>query len=195
MNAIKTTVAFAIGAAFATSALAQNADSIVQRDVNQQTRIEQGLKSGQLSTGEASQLERGEARIERTEARDLSKGPLTQQEKTQINHMQNAESRAIYQDKHNGIVGNPNSASSQRMQADVQRNVNQQRRVEQGLRSGSLTNREAGHLERGQAHVNQKEARAGRDGYVGAREQHQIQGAENRQSSRIYAAKHDGAHR
>ena len=195
MNAIKTTVAFAIGAAFATSAFAQNADSIVQRDVNQQTRIEQGLKSGQLSTGEASQLEHGEARIERTEARDLSKGPLTQQEKSQINRMQNNESHAIYQDKHNGTVGNPNSASSQRMQADVQRNVNQQQRIEQGLRNGSLTNRETGRLERGQAHVDQKEARAGRDGHVGAGEQRQIQRAENRQSGRIYAAKHNAVQR
>jgi len=37
----------------------------------------------------------------------------------------------------------PNSASSKRMQADAQRDVNQQERIEQGVRSGELTKKEA----------------------------------------------------
>jgi hypothetical protein len=88
-------------------------------------------------------------------------------------------------------MGNPNSASSQRMQADVQRNVNQQQRVEQGVQSGSLTTREAGQLERGQANVDRREARAGADGNVSAKEQQRVQSAENRQSKKIYREKHD----
>ena len=54
--------------AIATSARAQNAADVVQRDVNQQNRIEQGLKSGQLSTKEAGKLEREESRVDRMEA-------------------------------------------------------------------------------------------------------------------------------
>src|SRR5258708_12947077 len=77
------------------------------------------------------------------------------------------------------------------MQADVQRNVNQQQRIEQGVQSGQLTNREAAKLERGQARVNRAEARAGADGKVGPNEQRRIQKAENRQSKRIYREKHD----
>ncbi|UUZ55732.1 hypothetical protein LP419_09440 [Massilia sp. H-1] len=45
-------------------------------------------------------------------------------------------------------TGNPNSASSQRMQADVQRNVNQQTRIENGIKSGELTNHEVAKLEK-----------------------------------------------
>jgi hypothetical protein len=77
------------------------------------------------------------------------------------------------------------------MQADVQRNVNQQQRIDNGIKNGSLTNREVGSLERGQAHVDRKEANAARNGHVSAREQGRIQRTENRQSNRIYNKKHN----
>ncbi|MEP6887827.1 MAG: hypothetical protein ABI945_05840 [Nitrospirales bacterium] len=54
-------------APFSSAALAQDVGTEVQRNINQESRIEQGLKSGQLSTGEAAKLERGEARIDRME--------------------------------------------------------------------------------------------------------------------------------
>ena len=73
----------------------------------------------------------------------------------------------------------------------VQRDVNQQQRIEQGVQSGSLTTREAGKLERGQANVDRREARAGADGQVSAKEQRRVQQAENRQSRRIHREKHD----
>jgi len=159
--------------------------------VNQQQRIEQGLKSGSLNTREASQLERGEARIERMESNAAKDGKLSPAEKARIQRAQNQESRQINRLENNAARGNPNSASSQRMQADVQRDVNQQQRIEQGIQSGQLTNREAAKLERGQARVNRAEARAGADGKVGPNEQRRIQKAENRQSKRIYREKHD----
>jgi hypothetical protein len=81
------------------------------------------------------------------------------------------------------------------MQADVQRNINQQSRIEQGVQSGQLTNREASQLERGQARVNRAEARAGADGHVGAREQARIQHRENVQSRHIFRDKHNGRQR
>ena len=163
-----------------------------QRDVNQQERIEQGLQSGQLSTKEAGQLERGQQRIDRMQARDLKNGSISPAEQARLNAAQNKESAAIYADKHNGVTGNPNSASSQRMQADVQRNVNQQQRIDNGIKNGSLTNKEVGSLERGQAHVDRKEANAARNGHVSAAEQNRIQRSENRQSNRIYNKKHNG---
>ena len=46
----------------AISAFAQSTADTVQRDVNQQTRIENGLKDGSLSTKEAGRLERNKAR-------------------------------------------------------------------------------------------------------------------------------------
>ncbi len=182
-----------VGALFTGTALAQTrATDDQQRDVNQQSRIEQGLQSGQLSTKEAGQLERGQQAIDRQEAKDLKNGSINASEQAKLNSMQNKESAAIYNDKHNAVKGNPNSASSQRMQADVQRNVNQQERINNGMRNGSLTNKEAGSLERGQAHVDRKEANAAANGHVGAGEQARIQGSENHQSNRIYNKKHNG---
>ncbi len=179
---------------FAGAALAAGpaVQETTQRDVNQQERIEQGLQSGQLSTKEAGQLERQQSRIDQTEARDIKRdGKLTAADQAKINGMQNRASANIYDDKHNAVTGNPNSASSKRMQADVQRNVNQQQRIENGEKSGALTNREAGSLEHGQAKVDRKEANAAANGHVSAREQRNIQKSENKQSKRIYKKKHN----
>jgi hypothetical protein len=187
---MKTTIlAAALGLAFSTGAFAQA--GTVQRDVNQQERIEQGLKSGQLTTQEAARLEREEARVERDQSRAMQDGKLTPAEKQRLSREQNNVSRDIYREKHDAQTGNPNSASSQRMQADVQRNINQQQRIEQGVQSGSLTTREAAKLERGQARDSRVEARAGSDGNVSKGEQHRIQRAENGQSRRIHREKHD----
>jgi hypothetical protein len=184
----------AIAAAlFCGSAFAQT--GTLQRDVNQQERIEQGLKSGQLTTREAARLEREEAKVERDQARALRDGTLSPAEKARLAREQNKVSRDIYREKHDAQTGDPSSPSSQRMQADVQRNVNQQRRIEQGVASGELTNREAARLERGQARDNAAQARAGADGNVGPNEQRRLQRQENRQSRRIYREKHDAQQR
>ena len=175
-----------------TAAWAQTpAEQAQQRDVNQQQRIEQGLQSGQLSTKEAGSLERQEKHVDNMEARDLKNGSMSAGEQARLNAAQNKVSGDIYADKHNGVTGNPNSASSQRMQSDVQRNVNQQQRIQNGMDKGSLTNREAGSLERGQARVNGREANAAANGHVGAAEQRGIQRSENRQSRRVYRKKHN----
>jgi hypothetical protein len=170
---------------------AQTVGTEVQRDVNQENRIDQGLKSGQLSTGEAAKLERGEARIDRMESNAQKNGNLSPQEAARIQQAQNQESRRINKLENNAVSGNPNSASSQRMQTDVQRNVNQQSRIEQGIQSGAVTNKEASNMERGQARVDRKEAKAGANGHVSAGEQARIQKAENKQSNKIYREKHN----
>lgn len=186
-------IALAVAALMGSAAWAAppQTQEVTQRDLNQQDRIEQGLQSGQLSTREAGQLEKDESRVDKLEARDLANGKLSPQETARINAAQNRVSNQIYADKHNGTVGNPNSASSQRMQKDVQRDANQESRIKQGEASGSLTNREAGRLERGQAHTDRREGRAAANGHVGAAEQRGIQRAQNRQSRHIYRKKHN----
>jgi len=170
---------------------AQSTATTVQRDINQQQRIEQGLQSGALNTREASALEREESRVNQMQSQVLKDGKLTPAEKSRLNAAQDKVSGDIYAAKHNGVTGNPQSDSSKRMQADVQRNVNQQQRIEYGVQSGSLTNREAAKLERGQSKVAKAEANAGRDGHVNANEQARVQSAENHQSKHIYRQKHD----
>jgi hypothetical protein len=191
MTLPNTAITIAVSALLAVPALAQTTSSEVQRDVNQQQRIENGLQSGQLSTREAAKLEKGEANIEKMESKAEANGNLGNAEKQRIQLAQNKESQEIYRDTHNAQTGNPNSASSQRMQADVQRNVNQQQRIEQGVQSGQLTNREVGNLEKGQANVDRKEAHAGANGHVSANEQRNIQADENHQSRKIHKEKHN----
>jgi hypothetical protein len=186
-------ILFTLLAAAAAPVFAQTdgVHGFAHRDTSQEQRIEQGLQSGALTTREAAGLEREQSRIDQMEARALRDGNLSASERARINAAQNQASRDISREKHDAQTGNPNSASSLRMQADVQRNINQERRIQQGMASGQLTNREAGQLEAGQAHVDRLEARAGHDGHVGAGEQGRIQHSENVQSRRIYREKHD----
>lgn len=184
-------IALMMSAPFASHVFAQTVGSEVQRDINQESRIEQGLKSGQLSTGEAARLERGEARIDRMESKSLKDGAVSAGEAARIQRAQNQESAVINRLKHNDVAGNPNSASSQRMQTDAQRNINQQNRIEQGVQSGQLTNKEASRLERGQARIDRAEARAGADGHISAGEQARIQHRENVQSRHVFRGKHN----
>jgi len=187
----KTALVFVLFASLSSPVLAQTVGTEVQRDINQETRMEQGLQSGQLSTGEAARLEQGEARIDQMESKALKDGTLSPQEAARIQRAQNRESTRINKLENNAVTGDPNSASSQRMQTDVQRNINQQGRIEQGLQSGALTNKEASKLERGQARVDRSEARAGADGRIGPREQARIQHQENVQSKQIFRDKHN----
>lgn len=186
-----TTIVAAVLLTAAAGAKAQSAASTVQRNINQETRIEKGLQSGALNTREAAALQREEARVNHMQANALKDGKLSPAEQARLGAAQDKVSKDIYDAKHNAATGNPDSASSQRMQADVQRNINQQQRIENGVKSGSLTNREVARLERGQSRVARKEARAGADGHVGAAEQARVQRTENRQSKRIYSQKHD----
>jgi hypothetical protein len=80
------------------------------------------------------------------------------------------------------------TSSTQRID---QRQANQEKRIEQGEKSGALTPREARRLERGQRHVQKMENRAMKDGKVTRGEARRIQRAQNAESRRIYRQKHD----
>jgi len=176
-------------------AIAQGTAVVTQRDLNQQSRIEDGLRDGTLSTGEAARLEREQANVSRLQAKELQNGKLSPQERSRLDAAQDKASRNIKAATTNGVSGNPQSASSQRMQADVERNVTQQRRIRDGVANDSLTNREVAGLERHQARIDHNEYTAGRNGHVSAREQSRVQGRANHQSDRIYDEKHDAQSR
>lgn len=72
-----------------------------------------------------------------------------------------------------------------------QRQENQERRIEQGVKSGALNKKEAARLEKGQARVQKMENKAAADGKVTAKERARIEKAQDRESRRIYREKHD----
>jgi len=78
-----------------------------QRRENQQDRIAQGIRSGQLTAGETSRLENREQGINQQirADRQANGGKLTAGEKAQMNRQQNRASRVIYRNKHNGAHG------------------------------------------------------------------------------------------
>jgi hypothetical protein len=91
---------------FAAALSTANAATVNQRRVNQQDRIAQGVKSGQLTARETASLEGKEARLNhqiRDDRRDHS-GHLTAGERAHVNREQNTLSRDIYRDKHNKAV-------------------------------------------------------------------------------------------
>jgi len=79
---------------------------IQQRKENQQGRIAQGVKSGQLTAGETGRLETREANVNKEIRADRAAngGKLNGAEKQQVNRQQNRMSKSIYKDKHNGAV-------------------------------------------------------------------------------------------
>jgi hypothetical protein len=80
--------------------------TIQQRKANQQRRIGNGVKSGQLTAGETAHLEHQEAGINKEERgmKAQDNGHLTRQDRKTLRTQQNKESKRIYRDKHNAKV-------------------------------------------------------------------------------------------
>lgn len=97
--------AFAVSLALPTAASAQDRTRPLNaRQENQQDRIQQGVKSGQLTRGEAGRLEAREGRLQANKLEDKAKGPMTAKERRQLNRQANRDSRAIHRLKHNNKV-------------------------------------------------------------------------------------------
>jgi hypothetical protein len=178
--------------------VAQNAPStpvtgqtIQERKGNQQDRIGQGVQSGQLTAGEAANLEKKEASInqEERDMRKLDNGKLTNADKKTLTQQQNQMSKQIYNDKHNAAVQNINPKSEVGKRAE-----NQQDRIAQGIKSGQLTAGEAAHLESNEAKINQevRNDRAANGGKLTPQERKQVNRQQNRTSRQIYRDKHNG---
>ena len=80
-----------------------HANEVNTREGNQQSRINSGVNSGQLTPGETRNLQNRDTSINRQAQADRAAngGSLTGQEKAQINQRQNNVSKSVYQDKHN----------------------------------------------------------------------------------------------
>jgi hypothetical protein len=179
-----------------TPALAQVAGSntgveVDQRAANQQQRIQQGVNSGALTSGETQRLERQQGSIAAQEQRMRARdgGELTARDSSVLNARENRASNAIYSDKHNGQV----AGSTPGVGVD-QRAVNQQQRIQQGVNSGSLTGGEAQRLERQQSSIagQEQRMRARDGGQLTAHDRAVLNTRENRASNAIYRDKHNG---
>ena len=197
-HAIKTTLMSAALAAFALPVFAQNTTptapvtgaSIQDRKENQQDRIANGVKSGELNPNETTTLEKKESNLnqEERDMRKLDNGKLTTADKATLNQQQNQLSHQIHQDKHNSAVQNAAPKSEVGKRAE-----NQQDRIAQGVKSGQLTAGETAHLENNEAKINRevKADRAANGGKLTAQEKAQVNRQQNRESRQIYRDKHN----
>jgi len=239
------------------SAYAQSMYSIDQRQDYQQNRIEQGIRNGQITQGEAWRLEQGERAIDRAQARARADGVVTQQERNRIDHMTDRQGQQIYRQGHDSQQawdrgqnwgrtdgrydgwrdrynqagrdggrdgwgnrgwgdrswgggdrngGNHNWSDRQygsnhgqhnggwdgnRPRGAERRDAWNDRRIDNGVRDGSLTRGEAGRLDHGQNRIDRYQANARSDGRVSPQERGRIDHMQNNQSQRIYNARHN----
>jgi len=73
-----------------------------------------------------------------------------------------------------------------------QRQHAEDHRINQGVRNGEITHREATHLRNNERRIAMAKHNARRNGYVSPRERRHIMRMENRNSRAIYRAKHNG---
>src|SRR5262249_36864272 len=160
-----------------------------KREENQQDRIANGVKSGQLTAGETSKLETKEAAINGQIKADRAAngGKLTAGEKAKVNRQQKRPSKKNYDKKDN--TKTPHNGKN----AIDSRRENQQDRIANGVKSGQLSAGEAAKLENQERGINQqvRADRAANGGKLTAGEKAQINKEQNRESKKIYNKKHN----
>ena len=77
---------------------------INHRQANQQRRIAQGVKSGELNRPETARLESREAKIQNDKKEAKSDGVVTPKERAKLRREENRTSRAIHRQKHDEQV-------------------------------------------------------------------------------------------
>lgn len=98
----------ALAAAVALPVAAQvNTPRVDQREASQQARIRQGVQSGELTSREATHLEKGQAHVEKMEDKAKADGKVTGKERARLTKAQDKQSRKIYRKKHNARTTTP----------------------------------------------------------------------------------------
>lgn len=240
------------------SAYAQSMYGIDQRQDYQQNRIEQGIRSGQITQGEAYRLEQGERAIDRAQARARADGVVTSQERYRIDQMTDRQGQQIYRQSHDNqqawdrgqnwgrtdgrydgwrdrynyagrdggrdgwgnrgwgdrnwgdrggnnwsdrggdpnrhygwTNGQHNGWDGNRPPGVERRDAWNDRRIDNGVRDGSLTRGEANRLDRSQNRIDRYEVNARSNGRVSPYERGRIDQMQNNQSQRIYNARNN----
>ena len=175
---------------------------------NQQSRINQGVKSGELNQGQAKQLEANDKHIKQQEVGDVKAdgGHLSKAEQHQLNQESHANSTLIHDEKHpktatnggsgsvgSGSVGSASVGSASVGSGEVNRRLaRQQSRVNKGVKSGELNQGQAQQLEANDSAVKQQEStdRKAKGGSLTKAEKRQINQEENANSTLIHDEKH-----
>lgn len=137
-------------------------------------RIQQGMASGHITPSEARELLRRDRDIDLRESRFKANGTTTQQERQQlradVDSLGNEVERLMM---NNSYVQPPaNNAGTTTGIDNRQQNISQ--RIDEGVRSGRITQREARRLHRSEREIARHEVAYKRDGVVTPQERRQL---------------------
>lgn len=180
-----------MGAAAADSRSAQRTvrdPGINQRQHVQRDRIQQGVRSGELTRHETRQLAQGQRDIRQLERAYKSDGVLSGVERRDLHHEQNQASRAIHRQTHDA---QDRPGVTVRDPGVNQRQVNQSARIMDGVKSGELTHSEAQGLRAERRDIRELEQGYKSDGVLTRDERVDLHRQLGQQSRDIHAEKRD----
>lgn len=195
---MKSTVSIAVLAALACvmtagqAAAGTRGPGVSARQQNQRARIQQGVRSGELTRRETRHVAEDQRDIRQLERGYKSDGKLTGAERHDLQHEQNQASRDIYKQKHDS-QDRPAAATTPgvRDPGVNTRQGNQTARIQEGVKSGELTHPEAQELRGERRDINGLEQAYKSDGTLSKDERQTLHQELNQQSKEIYAEKHD----
>lgn len=160
------------------------------RQHQQRARIQQGVRSGELTRRETRGLAADQRDIRQLERAYKSDGHLSATERVDLQREQNQASREIFRQKHDG-QDRPLVAPSIRDPGVNRRQAHQTARIANGVRSGELTRDEALELRVGRRDTHELEQTYKEDGQLTRDERVDLHQQLNEQSRDIYTEKHD----
>lgn len=113
-----------------------------QRQANQQKRIDEGVKSGDLTQKEAARLQEKQQRIQRMEDKARADGKVTPEEVRRIERAQDKQSQVIARERADTQRAATGQLAERRVRVN-QRQAAQQRSIDEGVRRGELNPAEA----------------------------------------------------
>ena len=135
-------------------------------------RIQQGMASGHITPSEARELYRRDRDIDNRENRYKANGQATPQERQQLRSELNALAAEVERLMANrDYVQPPGNTDTNGID---NRQFNTSQRIEEGIRSGRITQREAQKLHRRERDIARHEANFKRDGVVTPQERRQL---------------------
>ena len=210
-------MAIMIAAALPAASYAAPRDpGVNHRQHNQQQRIQQGSRSGDLTRGETRHLAREQSAIRHEARRFKADGNLAPGERRELHRDQNHASRDIGRERHDGDrrfgrdgFGERHAsgrdgfggrhASGQPVRgwgpSIDRREHREMERIQQGIRSGELTRNEARRLMNEQRMIRQEERQYKSDGVLTRDERKDLLQDLNAANQHIYNETHDAERR
>jgi hypothetical protein len=158
----------------------------------QRERIQQGVRSGELTRRETARAREDQRDIRQLERAYKSDGELTRGERRDLTQEQNQAGRQLYRNKHDAQERQP---SGVRSPAIDQRQSNQAGRVAQGVKSGELTRPEARELREERRDIRDLERTYESDGTLSRGERRDLNQQLDQNSREIFEEKHDAERR